>query len=117
LLTGVQLQAVSLLMATTGHTCVLLLDEHTSARDPKVGEFVVELTAAIVVALSLTVIMVTHSMAQALRHGDRTLMVHRGEIVFDVSGTERRAMKAADLLNLFKRDLGDNVAADTLLFG
>jgi putative tryptophan/tyrosine transport system ATP-binding protein len=44
-------------------------------------------------------------------------MLHRGEIVFDVSGTERRAMKVADLLNLFKRDLGDNVAADALLFG
>ncbi len=117
LLSGGQRQAVSLLMATTGHTRVLLLDEHTSALDPKIGEFVVELTAAIVVALSLTVIMVTHSMAQALRHGDRTLMLHRGEIVFDASGTERRAMKVADLLNLFKRDLGENAAADALLFG
>ena len=104
-------------MATTGHTRVLLLDEHTSALDPKVGELVVELTAAIVAALSLTVVMVTHSMAQALRHGDRTLMLHRGEIVFDASGTERRAMKAADLLNLFKRDLDENAAADALLFG
>jgi len=117
LLSGGQRQAVSLLMATTGHTRVLLLDEHTSALDPKIGELVFELTAAIVGALSLTVIMVTHSMAQALRHGDRTLMLHRGEIVFDVSGAERRAMKAADLLDLFKRDLGDNVAADAMLFG
>jgi putative tryptophan/tyrosine transport system ATP-binding protein len=116
LLSGGQRQAVSLLMATTGHTRVLLLDEHTSALDPKVGEFVVELTAAIVAALSLTVIMVTHSMVQALRHGDRTLMLHRGEIVFDASGTERRPMKVADLLNLFKRELGENAAAHALLF-
>jgi len=26
-------------------------------------------------------------------------------------------MKVADLLNLFKRDLGENAAADALLFG
>src|SRR5262249_23609242 len=117
LLSGGQRQAVSLLMATTGHARVLLLDEHTSALDPKVGELVVEVTAAIVAALSLTVVMVTHSMAQALRHGDRTLMLHRGEIVFDASGTERRAMTVADLLNLFKRDLGENAVADALLFG
>jgi putative ABC transport system ATP-binding protein len=96
---------------------VLLLDEHTSALDPKTGEFIVELTTAIVVALSLTVIMVTHSMAQALRHGDRTLMLHRGEIVFDVSGTERRAMKVADLLSLFKHDVSDDIAADARLLG
>jgi len=117
LLSGGQRQAVSLLMATTGQTRVLLLDEHTSALDPKVGEFIVDLTAAIVVALSLTVIMVTHSMAQALRRGDRTLMLHRGEIVFDASGAERRAMTVADLLNLFKRDLGENAVADALLLG
>jgi putative tryptophan/tyrosine transport system ATP-binding protein len=117
LLSGGQRQAVSLLMATTGHTRVLLLDEHTSALDPKIGEFVLKLTAAIAAALSLTVVMVTHSMAQALRHGDRTVMLHRGEIVFDVSGTERRAITVADLLNLFKRDLGDDVAPYALLLG
>jgi len=94
LLSGGQRQAVSLLMATTGHTRVLLLDEHTSALDPKIDDFVVELTAAIVGALSLTVIMVAHSMALALGHGDRTLTLQRGEIVFDVSGAERRAMRS-----------------------
>ena len=90
LLSGGQRQAVSLLMATTGDTRVLLLDEHTAALDPKTAEFVMELTCEIVASLKLTTVMVTHSMAQALQFGTRTIMFHRGQIVFDVSG-ERRA--------------------------
>ena len=86
LLSGGQRQAISLLMATTGPTRVLLLDEHTAALDPKTSDFVMELTQQIVSELRLTTVMVTHSMAQALQVGDRTVMFHRGEIIFDVSG-------------------------------
>ncbi len=117
LLSGGQRQAVSLLMATTGDTRVLLLDEHTAALDPKTGEFVMELTRGIVAELKLTAVMVTHSMAQALQYGDRTVMFHRGDIIFDVSGAERRAMSVADLLELFKRDRGEELSDDALLLG
>jgi putative tryptophan/tyrosine transport system ATP-binding protein len=117
LLSGGQRQAISLLMATSGSTRVLLLDEHTAALDPKTGGFVVELTQSIVAELKLTTVMVTHSMAQALQVGDRTVMFHRGEIVFDVAGDERRAMSVSDLLALFKRDHGEELSDDALLLG
>lgn len=117
LLSGGQRQALSLLMATTGETRVLLLDEHTAALDPKTGAFVMGLTESIVAELKLTAVMVTHSMAQALQHGDRTVMFHRGEIVFDVVGDERRAMSVTDLLALFKRDQGEELSDDALLLG
>ena len=117
LLSGGQRQAVSLLMATTGDTRVLLLDEHTAALDPKTGAFVMELTQSIVAGLQLTAVMVTHSMAQALQYGERTVMFHRGEIVFDVFGDQRRAMTVADLLALFKRDRGEELSDDALLLG
>ncbi len=117
LLSGGQRQAVSLLMATTGNTRVLLLDEHTAALDPKTGGFVMELTQGVVTELKLTTVMVTHSMAQALQVGDRTVMFHRGKIVFDVSGDERRAMSVSDLLALFKRDQGEELSEDALLLG
>ena len=117
LLSGGQRQAVSLLMATTGDTRVLLLDEHTAALDPKTAEFVMELTCKIVAELKLTTVMVTHSMAQALQFGERTIMFHRGRIVFDVSGEKRASMGVADLLNLFKRDLGEELSDDALLLG
>ena len=115
LLSGGQRQAVSLLMATAGETRVLLLDEHTAALDPKTAEFVLDLTRRIVAELKLTAVMVTHSMAQALHYGDRTVMFHRGRIIFDVAGPERSAMRVADLLDLFKRDGGEEVSDDALL--
>ncbi len=115
LLSGGQRQAVSLLMATTGETKVLLLDEHTAALDPKTAEFVMELTCSIVESLRLTTVMVTHSMAQALHFGGRTIMFHRGRVVFDVSGEKRASMGVADLLQLFKQDLGEELSDDALL--
>jgi len=115
LLSGGQRQAVSLLMAVTGAPRVLLLDEHTSALDPATGHFIMELTQRVVTDLSLTAIMVTHSMDQALQHGDRTIMLHRGQVVFDVDGAERGAMTVTDLLGLFKRHQGKELAEDTLL--
>jgi putative ABC transport system ATP-binding protein len=117
LLSGGQRQAVSLLMAATGDTKVLLLDEHTAALDPKTAEFVLDLTKKIVDELQLTAVMVTHSMAQALHTGERTVMFHRGKIVFDAGGAERRAMEVADLLELFKREQGEELADDSLLLG
>ena len=117
LLSAGQRQAVSLLMATTGETRVLLLDEHTAALDPKTAEFVMALTRDIVAELHLTTVMVTHSMAQALQYGDRTVMFHRGEIIFDVAGEQRAATSVADLLALFKRDQGEELSDDALLLG
>jgi len=116
LLSGGERQAVSLLMAVTGVPRVLLLDEHTSALDPATGQFIMELTQRVVAEFSLTTVMVTHSMVQALKHGDRTIMLHHGEVVFDVTGAERRAMTVTDLLNLFKHHQGRELAEDTLLF-
>jgi putative tryptophan/tyrosine transport system ATP-binding protein len=117
LLSGGQRQALSLLMATSGETRVLLLDEHTAALDPKTASFVMDVTRRIVDELKLTVVMVTHSMAQALQFGERTVMFHRGAIIFDQSGKRRSTMKVADLLALFKRDQGEELSDDSLLLG
>lgn len=104
-LSGGQRQALSLLMATSGEASVLLLDEPASALDPEIGQRVNDLTQRIAAALSLTVIMVTHSMADALSYGDRTIMLSRGRIALDISGAQRAATDAMDLLHLFKRNV------------
>lgn len=117
LLSGGQRQAVSLLMATLNPTRILLLDEHTAALDPRTGRFVLELTDRIVRELGLTTMMVTHSMRQALDQGDRTVMLHEGRVVLDVTGEERRGLGVEDLLHMFERVRGEAVDDDALILG
>ena len=80
---------------------MLLLDEHTAALDPRAAEQVIRITDQVVRENKLTTLMVTHSMEQALEQGDRTIMVHRGEIMADLSGDEREGLDAGDLLRRF----------------
>jgi putative ABC transport system ATP-binding protein len=100
-LSGGQRQAVTLLMATIGRPMLLLLDEHTAALDPRAAEQIMIVTDHLVRTHALTTLMVTHSMEQAVRFGDRTVMMHRGAIVADLSGDERRGVTEADLLVRF----------------
>jgi putative ABC transport system ATP-binding protein len=115
LLSGGQRQAVSLLMATLTPSKILLLDEHTAALDPKTANFVLDLTKKIVTEQKLTTIMVTHSMKQALNFGERTLMLHNGQIAFDVREPERQFLEVKDLLALFEKNQGETLTDDALL--
>lgn len=115
LLSGGQRQAVSLLMASLQPSKILLLDEHTAALDPKTAAFVLELTDQIINENKLTALMVTHSMQQALDHGHRTVMLHQGQVVLNVSGNERNGMTVRDLLDMFEKTRGEKVSDDALL--
>lgn len=119
LLSGGQRQAVTLLMSTWSKPKLLLLDEHTAALDPKTADIVMRLTQTIVASERLTTLMVTHSMQQAASVGDRLLMMHRGRIVYDISGADKRRMRSDELLHRFEElrrsDLLDASAADMLL--
>ena len=102
-LSGGQRQAITLMMAMIRRPSLLLLDEHTAALDPRAAEQVLNVTRDVVHEYQLTTLMVTHSMEQALELGDRTIMMHRGMIVADLSGEERKATRVADLLERFAR--------------
>lgn len=117
LLSGGQRQAVSLLMATLNPSNILLLDEHTAALDPRTGRFVLELTERIVAEQQLTTLMVTHSMKQALEVGTRTIMLHQGQVVFDIKGQEREGLGVKDLLALFEAQKHETLDDDALLLG
>ncbi|MEZ2721005.1 ABC transporter ATP-binding protein [Paenalcaligenes hominis] len=117
LLSGGQRQAVSLLMAALRPSRILLLDEHTAALDPRTADFVLELTERIVTEGQLTTMMVTHSMKQALEVGDRTVMLHQGQVVLDVSGPERQGLQVPDLLAMFEKVRGETITDDALLLG
>lgn len=117
LLSGGQRQAVSLIMATLADSHLLLLDEHTAALDPRMAAFILNLTNTVVKEFSLTVMMVTHSMKDALASGDRTIMLHQGKIVLDVIGEERDKLDVPHLLEMFNRVRNEELADDSLLLG
>jgi putative ABC transport system ATP-binding protein len=106
LLSGGQRQALSLLMASFTRPELLLLDEHTAALDPQRAELVLRITERVVADGGLTALMVTHNMDQALRMGNRLLMMHEGEIVFQLDEADKKSATVADLLDLFGKVKG-----------
>ena len=115
LLSGGQRQALTLLMATMAEPKLLLLDEHTAALDPKTAEKVLDITKDIVEKRKLTTLMITHNMKDALRLGNRLIMMHEGNILVDVKGEEKSRLTVRDLLALFEKAAGNEMANDSLL--
>lgn len=115
LLSGGQRQALTLLMATLRQPKVLLLDEHTAALDPKTAAKVLELTQELVEKNSLTTLMITHNMKDAIRLGNRLIMMHEGRIIYDVAGQEKKALKVADLMSKFEEASGGEFANDRMI--
>src|SRR5262249_11800321 len=100
-LSGGQRQALSLVMATLNPSCILLLDEHTAALDPKASQTILQLTKRLVSEHQLTTLMITHNMSQATQMGSRSLLMHRGKIIRDMSSAEITRLTPAKLLALF----------------
>ncbi|MGI6643815.1 MAG: ABC transporter ATP-binding protein [Bacillota bacterium] len=115
LLSGGQRQALALLMAVFNCPSLLLLDEHTASLDPRTGEKVLGLTQELVNSMNLTTLMVTHNIRDALRIGNRTIMMHEGKIVLDVKGEERDRLTTDDVLRLFETRSGEGLTDDRIL--
>lgn len=115
LLSGGQRQALTLLMATLQKPDILLLDEHTAALDPKTAGKIIELTEFFVREYALTALMVTHNMRQALNLGNRTIMMHEGEIILDIKKPERDKLSVKDLLEMFSKVRGEEIVDDKML--
>ena len=117
LLSGGQRQAVTLLMATLNQPKLLLLDEHTAALDPKTAAKVLELTEKIVDRDHLTTLLITHNMRDALRCGNRLIMLYNGQIIIDVAGEEKKNLDVPDLLKMFEKASGAEMVNDRMLLG
>lgn len=115
LLSGGQRQALTLLMATMEKPRLLLLDEHTAALDPKTAAKVLELTEKLVNENHLTTFMVTHNMRDALKYGNRLIMMCDGKIIFDVEGEEKKKLEVKDLLEKFNTAGG--IVPDSMMLG
>lgn len=107
LLSGGQRQALTLLMASLKKPKLLLLDEHTAALDPKTAAKVLQTTDEIVSRNNLTTVMITHNMKDAIRLGNRLVMMDSGRIIYDVSGEEKKHLQVKDLLEKFEAISGE----------
>lgn len=104
-------------MATFTQPQILLLDEHTGALDPSRAELITELTETLVREMRLTTLMVTHNMEQAIRLGNRLIMMDKGRIILDVSEERKRTLTVPELLGEFERISGKKMADDRVVLG
>ncbi len=115
LLSGGQRQALTLLMASLRKPKLLLLDEHTAALDPATAAKVLELSDKIVSENNLTTLMITHNMTDAIRHGNRLIMMNEGRIILDIEGEEKKHLTKKDLLDKFALIAGKQEETDAVL--
>ena len=115
LLSGGQRQALTLLMASLKQPKLLLLDEHTAALDPVTATKVLELSDRIISENALTALMITHNMSDAIRHGNRLIMMDEGRIVLDIAGEEKRRTTKRELMERFASAAGTAVDSDQAL--
>lgn len=115
LLSGGQRQALTLFMATLQKPKLLLLDEHTAALDPTTAAKVLELSEKLITENNLTTMMITHNMKDAIRHGNRLIMMNEGRIIFDVEGEEKKKLTKHDLMDKFAEIAGQTLESDQIL--
>lgn len=104
-------------MATFTQPKILLLDEHTAALDPARAELVTQLTQSIVNEMKLTTLMVTHNMEQAIRLGNRLIMMDKGRIILDVNEAKKKTLTIEELLGEFERISGHKLSDDRVVLG
>ena len=117
LLSGGQRQALTLLMATMKKPRLLLLDEHTAALDPKTAKRVLELSSKIITDHNITTMMITHNMREAIKYGNRLLMMYEGQVILDIGGKEKEDLTVEYLMERFEKASGDELSSDRLLLG
>ena len=115
LLSGGQRQALTLLMATLKKPRLLLLDEHTAALDPRTAEKVLQLSETIVRENKLMTLMVTHNMRDAIRFGNRLIMMNNGKIILDIADEDKKRLTVEDLMEAFTKASGEEFANDRAL--
>lgn len=115
-LSGGQRQSLALIMATMSNPDLLLLDEHTAALDPKTSEIILTLSEEIIKEKNMTSLMVTHNLNHAIKTGNRLIMLHRGNIIMDIKGEEKKALTIEKLIESFEKLNFKNELSDRAIF-
>jgi putative ABC transport system ATP-binding protein len=102
-LSGGQRQAVTLLMATLKRPEILLLDEHTAALDPATSKKILTLTQSLIEENHLTALMITHNMKDAIKYGNRLIMLSNGKVIADIAGKKKESLTTDELYAKFEK--------------
>ncbi|QAT61852.1 MULTISPECIES: ABC transporter ATP-binding protein [Tissierellales] len=103
-LSGGQRQALSLIMATMKYPKLLLLDEHTAALDPKTSKVIMKKTKELIKKCSITTVMISHNMKDAINYSNRIIMLDRGKIILDKPSTD---VTEDELVGIYKSKLNE----------
>ena len=106
-LSGGERQALACVMAEIREPAVLVLDEHCAHLDPHVSNSIMGITSRLVRELGAATVMITHKLEDAIRFGDRILVMLSGRFVADMSGPEKQGLTVEDLARLFRERAGD----------
>lgn len=80
-LSGGEKQALALALCLLHPPELLLLDEHTSALDPKTSAQIMRLTQEMIRRHGMTCVLTTHNLSIAREYGNRILMLREGHII------------------------------------
>ena len=98
LLSGGEQQTLALALYLRHHPELLLLDEHTSALDPKTATKMLKFTADIINKWGVTCLMTTHHLDAAIDYGNRLIAIKNGKVIVDADTTEKTSLQKQDLL-------------------
>lgn len=99
-LSGGEKQALVLALSMLNPPRLLLLDEHTSALDPKSAQQLMQLTQQVVKKHQVTCLLTTHDLEIALQYGNRILSLRQGSIHQSIQDQEKSKLTEQILLNV-----------------
>jgi len=98
-LSGGEKQALALALTLLHPPEILLLDEHTSALDPKTAAQIMTLTCQMATRYKITCLLTTHNMEMAQQYGNRILALKQGKIYRMIESHTEANMNSADIIS------------------
>ena len=97
-LSGGERQSLVLALCLLHPPELLLLDEHTSALDPKIAANLIKYTEKLLAEKSITCVLTTHNLEIALKYGNRLLALAEGQIRLQADGAEKSQLSQEEVL-------------------
>lgn len=100
-LSGGEKQVLALALCLLKPPALLLLDEHTSALDPKTSNEIMQLTKKMISKYNISCVLTTHDLDIALNYGNRILMLEQGKIKRTINFEEKQLLNRSILLQQY----------------